>query len=135
MIEIINPIEENSTAQGKLIYVSPVIGDKTITAKAIAELDNAQGKWCPGSFVKVSITTNTFDSPLVVPLEAIQKIDGCDCVFVRTSEGFGKRPVKLGLHDHKNVEIQSGLAPGEQYAANQTFLLKAEMNKDSIEDD
>ncbi len=82
MIEIINPIEENAIAQGKLIYVSPVIGDETIAAKAIAELDNAQGKWCPGSFVKVSITTNTFYSPLVVPLGAIQKMGGNGCVLL-----------------------------------------------------
>jgi cobalt-zinc-cadmium efflux system membrane fusion protein len=50
-------------------------------------------------------------------------------VFVRTPEGFQKRPVMLGQKDEQAVEVTSGLSLGETIAVSNTFLLKAEMLK------
>ena len=49
--------------------------------------------------------------------------------FVRTSEGFQKRPVVLGQSDDLTVEVISGLQLGEMIAVSNTFLLKAELLK------
>lgn len=132
MVEVIIPLE-NKGSFAKLIYVSPMIADETITAKAVAELDNRQGIWRPGAFVKVNIATEKNSLPLVIPNEAIQNSKGNDFVFVVTPEGFEKRFVKLGQKDHENAEVISGLSPGEQYVVNKTFLLKAELEKSSAE--
>jgi cobalt-zinc-cadmium efflux system membrane fusion protein len=56
-------------------------------------------------------------------------------VFVLTAQGFEKRIVTIGPCDQNYVEIQSGLKPGERYAASNTFLLKADLNKDTVQDD
>jgi cobalt-zinc-cadmium efflux system membrane fusion protein len=128
MVEVVVPVE-NKGSQAKLIYVSPIVADETITAKAVAELDNPQGIWRPGVFVKVNIATEKISLPLVIPKEAIQNIDGRDCAFVVTPDGFERRFIKIGQSDNENVEVISGLNPGEQYVANKTFLLKAELGK------
>lgn len=133
-VEVIN-VEDRSKAPATLIYLSPAISHDTIAAKAIASLDNANGQWRPGLFVNVEISTGLLDAPLVVNREAIQRIDGCQCTFVQTSEGFVKREIEIGKSDQNVVEVLSGMAPGEKYVTKNSFLLKAEMKKDTAKDD
>lgn len=124
---------EGETAQAKIIYLSPIIQDETITAKAIAELKNVDGKWRPGSFVKVSIATENKMVPLAVPKESLVEIDGKEAVFVRVPGGFEKRDVQTGIRDDHHVEILKGLHSGEEYATSNTFLLKADLSKEEAE--
>lgn len=133
-VEILLPIE-NRSAKASLIYVSPVIEQETITSKAIARLRNVEGQWRPGVLVKVNIATEEFTPSVAVPLDILQNIKGKDVLFVKTSKGLEMRPVQLGLRDEKNVEVTAGLRVGEEYATHNTFLLKSEMEKSSIEND
>lgn len=120
-------------AEGTITFVSPLIDEDTITATALAELENKQNIWKPGTFVTVKIRHNEIPVPVAVAKEAIQYIDEQPVVFVQNKEGFVKTPVTLGRHDDHNVEISEGLEPGVPYAATNVFLLKADLGKDSIE--
>lgn len=132
IVDISLPVDGES-AQAKIIYLSPIIQDETITAKAIAELKNASGNWRPGSFVRVSIATGNSYVPLLISREAIQEIDGKSYIFIKVPEGFEKREVQLGAGDNGNVEILSGLSAGEEYASSKTFILKADLSKEEAE--
>ncbi|KAF3361660.1 putative cation efflux system membrane protein B [Chlamydiales bacterium STE3] len=134
VVEIIDPLDDK-IAQAKMLYVSPIISDETIAAKAIAELDNPKGYWKPGAFVKINIPTERTSAPIVVPKEAIQGIPGKEFMFLVTPNGIEKKDVKLGISDGQNAAITSGLTMGDRYIANKTFLLKAELEKNSIEHD
>jgi cobalt-zinc-cadmium efflux system membrane fusion protein len=131
-VDIFLPID-GKIAQAKIIYLSPIIQDETITAKAVAELKNLDGDWRPGSFVKVKIATENVFVPILISKEAIQEIDGQEFVFVKVPEGFEKRQVQIGLADDHNVEILSGLKSGEDYASSNTFVLKADLSKKEAE--
>ncbi|CRX37588.1 efflux RND transporter periplasmic adaptor subunit [Estrella lausannensis] len=131
-VDIVIPFE-NKGAKARLIYVSPIIDEDTITATAIAELDNADGLFRPGVFVKVNIPSEERPFPITVPKSAVQSGEGKEFVFVAKPEGFERRIVETGESDQDMVEIKSGLLPGEEYAATNTFLLKAELGKDSAE--
>lgn len=124
---------DGTTSKAKMIYLSPIIQEETITARAIAEMENSNGDWRPGSFVKVSISTDNKAAPIVVSKEALQEIDGKSCIFVRTPVGFEKRLVHIGLSDNENSEILTGLNDDEEYACSQTFLLKADLGKNDVE--
>jgi cobalt-zinc-cadmium efflux system membrane fusion protein len=126
------PVSGKET-EAKIIYVSPIVEDETITSEAVAEIDNPNRDWLPGTFVQVSIDTENIEASIVVPKDSIQEIDGESVVFVRTPEGFQKRAVKLGRVDHENAEIISGLNVGEEFAVTNTFLLKAELGKSEAE--
>lgn len=132
MVDISLPVD-GKIAQAKIIYLSPIIQDETITAKAVAELKNPSGNWRPGSFVKVNIATENVFVPIVVSKEAIQEIEGKEFVFVKVPEGFEKRQTQVGVSDDKNIEILSGLSAGEEYASSKTFLLKADLSKKEAE--
>lgn len=132
-VELVAP--DNRKIEATLIYVSPMVEDQTITAKAVAELDNEESLWKPGLFVKAKIITGEKSLPVVISKEALQSSEGQDFVFVPTQQGFERRNVKLGQSDGKKVEVLSGLDPKEKYVADKTFLLKAELFKGSAEDE
>lgn len=131
LVDILFP--DGKTASAKIIYLSPIIQDETITAQAIAELKNPDENWRPGSFVKVNIATEKMYVPILVPKDAVQEIDGKEFIFVKVPEGFEKRQVQLGVSNGTSVEVLSGLKQGEEYAASKTFLLKADLNKKEAE--
>jgi cobalt-zinc-cadmium efflux system membrane fusion protein len=55
-------------------------------------------------------------------------------VFVRTREGFERRPVTFGDGDDRLFEVLSGVRKGEIIAVSNTFVLKAEFLKSPAED-
>jgi cobalt-zinc-cadmium efflux system membrane fusion protein len=124
----------SETTTGKIVFVSPLVDKDTRTARVVAEIQNADRTWRPGSFVTAAIALNERSVPVVAPATAIQKFEGRPIVFVRTKDGFEKRDVVLGQKEDQTLEIVSGLKPGETIAVTNTFSLKAELSKPKDED-
>jgi membrane fusion protein, heavy metal efflux system len=121
-------------AEGKVIYVSPIVDRDTHQVHVMAEINNRDGMWRPGSFVSAAIVFDRESVPIAVPADAVQTMDGRPVAFVRTGEGFQKRQVVLGQSDDQATEVVSGLRLGETIAVSNTFLLKSEMLKGAGED-
>src|SRR5882672_8936192 len=121
-------------AKGRVTFIGPMLDKDTRSARVIAEIDNQDGMWRPGSFVTAAVAVEEQSVPITVPVAAIQTMDGGPVVFVRTPEGFQKRPMTPGQRDEQAVEVVSGLSLGETIAVSNTFLLKAEMLKGAAED-
>ncbi len=121
-------------AEGRVIFISPLLDKDTRTARVVAEIENADGRWRPGSFVSATIATDERPAAIVVPAAAVQSIAGEKVVFVRTAEGFRKRPIVAGRSDERWTEVTGGLQAGEMIAVSNTFLLKSEVMKGAGED-
>ncbi len=117
------------TAEGKIIFIGPMLDKDSRSARAVVEIANKSGIWRPGSFVTAAISFEEQPVALVVPTGAIQNMGAGTVTFVRTPEGFRRRQVTLGQSDDRIVEVVSGLHPGEVIAVSNTFLLKAELLK------
>lgn len=124
----------SETTTGKIVFVSPLVDKDTRTARVVAEIQNADRTWRPGSFVTAAVALSERSVLVVAPTTAIQKFEGRTIVFVRTKVGFEKRAVVLGQKEDQTLEIASGLAPGETIAVTNTFSLKAELSKPRDED-
>ncbi len=121
-------------AEGRVIFISPLLDKETRTARVVAEIDNANGRWRPGSFVSATLATDERPAAIVVPAAAVQSIGGEKVVFRRTPEGFQKRPIVTGRSDERWTEVTGGLQAGEPIAVSNTFLLKSELMKGAGED-
>lgn len=119
--------------EGTLIFVSPVINPDTRSAKAIVELDNVERVWRSGDYVNASIVTDSQGTGLMIPVRAVQIIEGKPTVFVKMDKGFEKRGISVGRKDGESIEVSAGLVPGEQVAIGNTFVLKAEAGKSEAE--
>jgi len=73
--------------------------------------------------------------PVAVSAEAIQTVRDWTVVFGRYGENFEARPVELGRSDGKFTEVINGLNAGEQYAAKNSFLIKADVGKSGASHD
>lgn len=122
----------DAEANGRIDYVSPIVNESTRTATARVILENPDGRWRPGLFVTGRIRSSSVAADIVIPQSAIQTIDGETVVFLKKDHGFQPRVVKAGRYDMRHVEIVSGLEPNTRIAVTQTFMLKAELNKDAI---
>jgi cobalt-zinc-cadmium efflux system membrane fusion protein len=96
---------------------------------ARATLRNDDGLWRPGAAVKARIVVATTPAAQVVPLSALQNMDGKDVVFVRTGDTYIARPVTLGARDATQVEVLSGLTSGEDVVVEQSYVVKADIGK------
>jgi len=121
-------------AEGKVVFISPMMDKETRSARVTAEIANPDSIWRAGSFVTGAIAFEQKSVSLAVPTTAIQTMGSEQVVFVRTPEGFAKRPLVLGRSDDRIIEVVSGLRPGEIIAVSNTFALKAELLKALAED-
>ena len=121
-------------AEGTVSFVSPVLDQATRTAIARVVLPNPSGVWRPGLFVTARIL-DPQPAAVVVPRTALQRMGGAPVVFVVDGETVTPRPVRLGRGGRRWVEIAGGLAGGERYAEDGTFLLKAELDAGAGDDE
>ena len=120
-------------AVGAIAYVSPAVREETRTALARVELPNPERLWRPGLFVNALVSVGEQEVPVGVPLSALMEVGGESVVFVRDDHGIEAREVETGGSDDKQVEIRSGLKPGETVASAGVLLLKAELEKGALE--
>ena len=115
--------------EGNITYITTLIGGQTRTATARVELDNKDDRWRPGMFVNAELVAGEIPVPVAVSMEAIQTLRDWSVVFGRYGKYFEARPLELGLSDGRMVEVLKGLSAGEQYAAGNSFAIKAELGK------
>ncbi len=118
-----------------IMFISPLLEKDTRRGRVVASVDNAAGKWRPGSFVTAEIPADEAPAAVVVPTTALQSLKGESTVFVRTAKGFEARKVALGRQDAQQAEVTTGLTVGERIATTNTFILKAELGKAEISHD
>jgi len=123
--------EEGGEA-GTISYVSPVVDEATRTASARVILNNNSGMWRPGMFVSAKIYISEKKVPIVIEKSALQTLEDKNVVFIKRGDEFFPQQVKVGNENDVNVEITSGLQTGQQYVSKGSFILKAEILKESF---
>ncbi len=124
-----------SQSSGTVSYVGSLVGEQTRAAKARIVLPNPQGIWRPGLPVNIELVSGEVKVPVAVSTEAIQTVRDWTVVFGRYGDNFEARPVELGRSDGKFTEVITGLNAGEQYAAKNSFLIKADVGKSGASHD
>jgi cobalt-zinc-cadmium efflux system membrane fusion protein len=114
---------------GVVTYITTLIGGQTRTATARIVLENADGRWRPGMFVRAEIVAGEIEVPVVIARDAVQTLGDWTVVFGRYGEYFEARPLELGQSDEYMIEVLDGLRAGERYATGNTFAIKAELGK------
>lgn len=128
-------LSDGASAQTILERVLPGTATASQSTVARASLPNPDGRWRPGSAVKARVTVDRASVDLVVPVTALQTTDDQDVVYVQEGETYNVRPVKLGRRDAQRVEVLDGLKAGEAVVVEQSFLVKADIEKSTVEDE
>ncbi len=116
-------------ATAKVDTITPNVEESSRKALVRLVLENPQGRWKPGAFVQGIVSLTKTDRLLSVHRAALQTWEGNTVVFVQKEGAFHPLPVKTGHQSGDWVAIQTGVSPGQLYAAEGSFLLKAELGK------
>ena len=122
-------------AKGKLTYLDSIIDGTSRTVTGRLVIPNPKSKWRPGTFVTLELTLNKRTVPLAVPTRAIQTIRDWSVVFVKYGNLFEARPLQLGESDAEWTEVLQGLNKNESFVDQNSFILKAEIEKSSASHD
>jgi len=118
-----------AVAEGRIAYISALMGEQTRSATARIVVANEKGLWRPGLPVTVEVVAEETQVPVAVAADAIQDLRDWKVVFGRYGDALEARPLELGRRDGRHVEVLSGLRAGERYAAKNSFVIKAELGK------
>jgi membrane fusion protein, heavy metal efflux system len=121
--------DSGATVNSRISYLSPVGLAETQSAVARAVVPNPDGRLRPGLFVRAKVILSSRRVPLAIKLSALQTMENKTVVFVREGDKLEARPVKVGEQDKDFAEILEGLTGGELYAADNSFVVKAEIGK------
>jgi cobalt-zinc-cadmium efflux system membrane fusion protein len=121
--------EGGTEASGVIDYLAPAGERASQSSTARGVLDNADGRWVPGQFVEAVVTVAETTVDIAVPLSALQTFRDLDVVFARVGDAYEARPLTLGRRDAASAEVVEGLAPGTEYVTENSYLIKADIEK------
>ncbi|MDZ4715550.1 MAG: efflux RND transporter periplasmic adaptor subunit [Cytophagales bacterium] len=119
---------ENDTSRvfvGEVYALEPRIDESTRTLKLRALADNSDGFLLPGQFVKVDLILATNKAAILVPTQAIIPEQGGQKLFVASGGKAREVKVETGTRTNMNVEITSGLQPGDTVITTGILQLRA----------
>jgi multidrug efflux system membrane fusion protein len=99
---------------GTLSAVDSVVDPTTGSVKMRALFDNKDNKLFPDQFVNIRLLVDTLHNQTVVPVAAIQRgADGSFVFAVTPEKTVTQRNVTTGVQDGNNIQILSGVKPGD----------------------
>lgn len=122
------------TAQ--VTYTGDLVEEKTRAVRLTARAENPERLLKPGMFVEARLPKPKPAPALTLPESALQRHGDRTFVFVQLDgERFEPREVETGATVDGQVEIVSGLKPGERVAIRGGFALKSEMLRELMSEE
>jgi Cu(I)/Ag(I) efflux system membrane fusion protein len=114
---------------GLVAYVYPTVSVEARTGRVRLELANPGLRLRPGMYASVELHLAGPQEALLVPRGAVLQTGERSVVFTRGAGGaLVPRDVVVGLLAGSDIEILSGLAPGDVVVSSANFLIDAESN-------
>lgn len=117
----------NAANETRITFVSPQVDTDTQSILAKATVENSQGKLRVSQQVRAQITWNIHEGP-VIPVLAVQRINGQFFAFVSVNEGKGtvarQKSLKLGETVGNDFAVLDGLKPGDHIIVSGTQFLQ-----------
>jgi multidrug efflux pump subunit AcrA (membrane-fusion protein) len=108
--------DSKETVEGKVTVVSPAADPNTTTVQVWIQVPNPGEKLKPGTAMHAEIATEEYKAATVLPITAILPgEEGGTAVLTVSSDSVAhKRAVTLGVRQGNQVQILSGVNPGEE---------------------
>jgi cobalt-zinc-cadmium efflux system membrane fusion protein len=122
-------LSDGRSATARLDRILPGTATASQSTVARATLDNDDGQWRPGAAVRARVTVAETPVAMRIPVAALQRFRDWQVAFIRVGDTYEIRPLVLGERDARWVEVRSGLSPGDEIVVEQSYLVKADIEK------
>lgn len=121
--------------KGEVEWLSPFAAHGSQSVRARVPVANAEGRLRPGQFVRAAVVIASHSVDIAVRRSAIQAFRDFQVVFAKYGETYEVRMLELGRRNRDWVEVKSGLAPGTEYVSENSFVIKADVEKSGASHD
>ncbi len=122
-------------ANGKIARIAPAGEASGQALKVWANFDAVGSGWTPGLYVNAEVLVGGAQVPLAVRASGLQAFRDFTVVFARVGETYEVRMLELGRRDGEYVEVLEGLKPGTEYVSENSYLIKADIEKSGASHD
>ncbi len=120
--------------QGSIAMFLPATSvNQAVTARVV--LDNPDGRLLPGTWVSARIKVAEYEVPLAVRREGLQSFRDFTVVYAQIGDEYEVRMLELGRQSDEWVEVLGGLNPGTVYVTENSYILKADVEKSGASHD
>ncbi|GIX50367.1 MAG: hypothetical protein KatS3mg132_561 [Limisphaera sp.] len=126
-VELLGGGRFEPVGEGRVMWVSPAVDERTRLVRVLAEVENAGGQLRARMFVRARIRVGE-EAGVRLPGSAVQRVEGRPVVFVRReADLFEARVVELGARSDGWCQVTRGLAEGEPVVVEGSFVLKSQL--------
>jgi RND family efflux transporter MFP subunit len=118
--------------RGRVSYIDPQVSSETRTAKIRIEVPNQRGELRLGMYTDVVVSGAPGASVPVIPRSAVQNVGDRTVVYLANPKEQGKfieREVRLGQTSGEQVQVTSGVQPGDVIVTEGSFFVRAERER------
>jgi membrane fusion protein, heavy metal efflux system len=117
---------------GRVSYIDPQVNPDTRTARVRVEVPNPRQELRLGMYADIEIAAAPSGQTVMIPRAAVQTVGDRQVVYVANPNEPGKfaeREVHLAETSDEQVEVTSGVKPGERIVSKGSFFVRAERER------
>ena len=119
-----NKVYELGALNGKILSYGKSAGSGSFYVPVTFSFDN-KGDIIPGSFVEIYLLSKPMENVISIPVEALTEEQGLYFIYIqKCKESYKKQEVKLGANNGKEVQILSGVNPGDRVVVKGAYHVK-----------
>ena len=117
------------TAEGTIDWLAPISSNASQSVTARVPLDNPGDRLRPGQFVQAEVAVDAHEVPLAVRRAGVQAFRDFQVVYAKFGDTYEVRMLDFGVTNDEWMEVTGGLAPGTEYVTENSYLIKADIEK------
>lgn len=131
----ISSVDGDSFVDGEIDRILPALDPASRAATVYVALADTAPGWRIGQFVNATITVAETEVPLAVRASGLQAFRDFTVVYAVIGDTYEVRMLDLGRRDSDFVEVLGGLEPGTTYVTENSYLVKADIEKSGASHD
>jgi len=132
---IVETLDSKHQRTGTIDWISPLTAHASQSVRARVQLDNKDGVLRPGQFMRGHVTVAEHKVNLAVRQSGIQAFRDFQVVYAKFGDTYEVRMLELGRRNNVWVEVLAGIDPDTEYVAENSYLIKADIEKSGASHD
>jgi len=124
----------DQSASGEISFIN-VTAESNQSVIARMVIDNRDGRFIPGSFVKAKVKIAEHAVPLAVRRTGLQAFRDFTVVYAKIGDEYEVRMLELGRQNAEWAEVIGGLDAGTRYVSENSYVIKADIEKSGASHD
>lgn len=126
---------DGESFSGKISWLSPLAAHASQSVQARVVLPNPKNRFRAGQFVRGRVVVGQHPAEIAVRKDAIQSFRDFQVVYARVGDVYEVRMLELGREDSEWVEALGGIKSGTEYVTDNSYLVKADIEKSGASHD